>query len=94
MRRNTSLSPSERELDELAMEIIAIWKPLGRQLEVGNSKIEEILRDNINYPERRQKAFQMLLSWKDSSYNPSYDALGNALIQLGKRSLAKHYCHM
>ncbi|XP_031557038.1 uncharacterized protein LOC116293713 isoform X3 [Actinia tenebrosa] len=84
---------SEGDLEELAKEIIPIWRHLGRKLGLDNSRIEEISKDYANLGIREQ-AFQMLLSWKESSPNPSYGVLGNALIILGKRNLAQRYCHM
>jgi hypothetical protein len=76
----------------LAEDTIAVWKPLGRRLRLSNTKIEEISKDNINYLGIREKAFQMLLCWKESSPNPSYDTLGKALIEVGKHNLAQQYC--
>ncbi|KAK3753342.1 hypothetical protein QZH41_015283 [Actinostola sp. cb2023] len=87
-------SPSEDELECLAEHVIVIWKHLGRKLGLSNSKIEEISRDHINYQGIREKAFQMLLFWKESNINHSYLTLGKALNELGKCNLAQQYCKM
>lgn len=85
------MCPSEDELHDLAKDIIVIWKHLGRKLGVSDSKIEEISRDHINYQGICEKAYQMLLFWKESTTNASYCSLAEALTKLGKRNLAQKY---
>ena len=84
--------PTTDELCSLSKEIIAFWKFLARGLKLERSKIQEISRDHINYPDISEKAFAMLEAWLDKGDCTTYVALGNALTAEGHRKLAKAYC--
>ena len=84
--------PSEEALGDLAQEITAFWKPLGRKLKVPNAKLEEIQSDNVQYPAVKEKAFQMLMVWIDLAESPSLSELKKALQALGKNRLAQKHC--
>lgn len=84
--------PSEEALGDLAQDITPFWKPLGRKLKVPNAKLEEIQSDNVQYPAVKEKAFQMLMVWKDLRESPTFSELSRALQALGKNRLAHKHC--
>lgn len=88
-----SAQPSEETLEELSKDIATYWKHLGRKLKVPNSKIEMIHKDHINYDDIAEKAFQMLLAWKDGGGScATNQVLKDALIAYGKVDTArKHF---
>lgn len=84
--------PANSELNLLALEMVAEWKMLGRQLGVPTSKINELQRDNVNFCGIVDKARGMLDAWYDKGECPTYAVLGAALNSLGKCRLAVKYC--
>lgn len=85
-------TPENDELEELANEIAESWKRLARRLKLEEPRITAI--DNENR-ELSEKAYQMLLDWKqrnadDATYAILFQALGHTLV--GRRDLAKKYC--
>ena len=84
--------PSEEALGDLAQNITPFWKHLGRKLKVPNAKLEEIQSDNVQYPAVKEKAFQMLMAWKELTESPTFSELSSALQALGKNRLAQELC--
>lgn len=84
--------PSEEALGDLAQHITSFWKHLGRKLQVPNAKLEEIQSDNVQYPAVKEKAFQMLMVWKELRESPTFSELSIALRALGKNRLADEHC--
>ena len=84
--------PSEEALEDLAQHITSFWKPMGRKLKVPNAKLEEIQSDNVQYPAVKEKAFQMLMAWKERTESPTFSELSRALQALGKNRLAQEHC--
>lgn len=82
---------TETLLDELSKDIIDCWKSLGRKLEVKNSKLMAIHRDHVNYEDVREKAFAMLVSWKDSCVDATAHHLKSKLVEQGKVATANQY---
>ena len=87
--------PSEDELAHLANDIHIeddTWKRLAGRLKIKTPKINAI--DNENR-ELFQKAYKMLLHWKqangsDATYKVLFDALTDELVNC--RELAEKYC--
>ena len=81
--------PDDKLLDILSRNCTDVYKSLGRQLEVGHERIEEISRDNVNYSSFPEKCFQVLRACKDSKGTEfTYEVLLKALRDLGKNNLA------
>ena len=79
------LAPTDEMLEDLSQDITSFWKDLGRKLKVPNKKIDEIQADNVPYPRVKDKAFQMLMVWKDlGSDVATITELSRALKALGK----------
>ena len=90
--RPTNGSPSEKVLGRLSHDICKFWQQLGPQLQVPNSKIDEIQADNVQYPGVTQKSFQMLMAWLNQGESATFDKLSEALKTLGEENLRKEYC--
>ncbi|XP_044183591.1 uncharacterized protein LOC122964156 [Acropora millepora] len=98
-RANRSQDESTRSartvevLEDLSLDIIPYWKSLGHKLKVPNEKIDEIHLDNVQYPGVKQKAFQMLMVWRElRSDVAKVTELSRALIALGKNRTEMKYC--
>lgn len=70
-----------------------VWKKLGRELKVKNSKISQLDVDHKH--DSYEKAFQMLLHWKETmdnqaTYQMLYSALTSTVV--GRNDLGKKYC--
>ena len=85
-------SPSIKVLGHLSRDICKFWKPLGLELQVPNSKIDEIQADNVQYPGVTEKSFQMLMAWLNQGESATFDKLSEALKKLGEENLRKKYC--
>lgn len=84
--------PRNDELEELAMDIAESWKRLARRLEVDESKITAIDKEN---EELSEKAYKMLLHWKQNdatgaTYQILFEALNHRLVC--RSDLAEKYC--
>ncbi|KAJ7369728.1 hypothetical protein OS493_036759 [Desmophyllum pertusum] len=80
-----------RELHQLANDVSAFWRALGRELKVEEPKLVQIDRDNQQ--DTYEKAYQMLMHWRnDNADAATYLILFNALTVLGHSNLAKQYC--
>ena len=85
--------PNEKDLQALAKDIITDWKSLGRELEISHKEIMKIHKDNINYDDIEEKAFAMLVRWKElKAENATYGTLKAALVDMGLVSTAQKYC--
>ena len=85
-------SPTEEDLDDLSYDIVEFWQSLGLKLKVPYSNIKAIQLDNVQYPQVKDKAFQMLMDWLDQGESATFDRLSKALRALGKERLRKKYC--
>ena len=83
--------PTEDLLEELAKDVAGYWKHLGRKLKVPNSKIEKIHKDHFNYDDIAEKAFAMLLEWKESCLQNTEKDLYNTLVGYGKIDTARRH---
>eukprot|EP00795_Rhopilema_esculentum_P013563 gene13563-4451_t len=91
--KDLRLEPSEKELQNLAKDLINDWKSLGRELDVPNKDILKIHKDNINYDDIVEKAFAMLLKWKELKGNEAnFEILKSALINIGLVATAEKHC--
>ncbi|XP_015762140.1 PREDICTED: uncharacterized protein LOC107341251 [Acropora digitifera] len=80
-------------LEDLSLDIIPYWKSLGHKLKVPNEKIDQIHLDNVQYPGVKEKAFQMLMVWRDlRSEVAKVTELSRALKALGKNRTEMKYC--
>lgn len=75
--------PSDEELEWLSQKIAKGWKPLGRRLNIDESKLTGIHKENEEYSE---KPYQMLLYWKEregsnATYQVIHDALCHYLVE-------------
>lgn len=87
------LAPTDEVLHDLSQDITPFWKDLGRKLKVPNEKIDEIQTDNVQYPGVKEKAFQMLMAWKElRSDVAKITELSVALKALGKNRTEMKYC--
>ena len=85
--------PNERDLQALAKDIITNWKSLGRELEISHKEIMKIHKDNINHDDIEEKAFAMLVRWKElKATNATYGTLKGALVNMGMVSTAQKHC--
>ncbi|XP_044183861.1 uncharacterized protein LOC122964368 [Acropora millepora] len=97
LRTGTWAPPAETPTDEvlqpLSQEITPFWKDLGRRLKVPNKRIDEIHVDNIQYLGVKEKAFQMLMAWKEQRSDVAkITELSRALKALGKNRTEMKYC--
>lgn len=86
-----STPPSEDMLEELSKDITGYWRHLGRKLKVPNSKLESIHKDHVSYSDIAEKAFAMLMEWKESNDKNTLKDLYNSLINYGKKDTAKRH---
>ena len=85
--------PTEKELHSLSKDIVNDWKSLGRELEIENKLIMKIQKDHINYDDIDEKAFAMLMKWKETAGNlATFHVLGKALKSTGLVSTAQKHC--
>ena len=85
--------PSEKELNDLSKDIITNWKSLGRELGVKHKDIMKIHKDNINYDDLDEKAFAMLMKWKEEKGDMAiFRILSKALTNIGLVSTAQKHC--
>ena len=90
---STRSARTVKVLEELSLEIIPYWKSLGHRLKVPNEKIDQIHLDHVQYPGVQEKAFQMLMVWRDlRSDEAKITELSRALKALGKNRTEKKYC--
>ena len=82
---------TECMLEDLAKDVASYWKHLGRKLRVPNSKIERIHKDHHNYDDITEKAFAMLLEWKESSMRNTTKDLYGVLVEYGKVDTARRH---
>ncbi|XP_044183523.1 uncharacterized protein LOC114977245 isoform X2 [Acropora millepora] len=86
-------APTDEVLEDLSRDITSFWKSLGHKLKVPNTKIDEIQADNVQYPSVTEKAFQMLMAWKElRSDAATITELSRALKALGKNRTEKEHC--
>ena len=86
-------TPTDEMLRDLSQDITSFWKTLGHKLKVPNTKIDEIQADNVQYPSVREKAFQMLMAWKELRFDvATIKELSRALKALGKNRTEMKYC--
>ena len=79
-------------LEDLSKDICTYWKHLGRKLKLPNSKIESINKDHHSYDDISEKAFAMLLAWKELNPNATTQTLCDVLKSYGKIETAlKHF---
>jgi len=81
--------PSDRELDDLALRIGAVWERLGIRLDIPHDVLEGIAAN------ARDKPFQMLLRWRNTTtsatpYHELFEALCHT--RVGLNNLAKEFC--
>ena len=88
----TDEQPGDQVLSALSRDITTFWQGLGVELKVPQSKIDEILMNNVQYPQPNQKAFQMLLAWKRRGESVTLIELGRALKEFGRGGLAVTFC--
>ena len=75
----------------MAGDVTDCWRPLGRQLDVEEGRIDGILRNTL-YSEIKEKAFQVLNAWRDQGRSSTFQSLANALKALGKYALVEKHC--
>ena len=83
--------PSNDELEHLSLEI-AQWEKLGRRLNFKNSELKAFHKEN---EECSEKAFAMLLKWKEKNgSSATYRCLRKALCHefVNRKDLAEKVC--
>ena len=83
--------PSNDELEHLSLEI-AQWEKLGRRLNFKNSELKAFHKENEEWSE---KAFAMLLKWKETNgSSATYRCLCKALCHefVNRKDLAEKFC--
>ncbi|XP_022799010.1 uncharacterized protein LOC111337051 isoform X1 [Stylophora pistillata] len=86
-------TPSDDELEHLAVKLGGAWKKLGRRLGIKDPKLEEICQSNEALSE---KGYQMLRHWKGVNGSAAtYQILGQALQTklVNLRNLAEEFCY-
>jgi len=81
--------PSDLELDDLALQIGAVWERLGIRLRIPHDVLEGIAAN------AKDKPFQMLLHWRNTTnsatpYRELFEALCHT--RVGLNNLAKEFC--
>ena len=85
-------APSAEMLKDLSQEITSFWKDLGIKLKVPYDKIIEIQAENVLYPGVRDKAFHMLMVWREQGSDVAkITELSRALKALGKNRTEMKY---
>lgn len=85
--------PTEKELHELSKDVVSEWKSLGRELGVENKILMKIHKDNINYDDIDDKAFTMLMKWKEKmGDSATFGSLREALVNIGLVSTSQKHC--
>ena len=85
--------PTEKELNDLSEDIANNWKRLGRELGLGHNLIMSIHRDNINHDDIIDKAFAMLMKWKEKKdMYATFGELGRALQAIDMVATARKHC--
>lgn len=85
--------PTEAGLHALAKDIVSNWKSIGRKLQIPNTELMKIHKDNINYDDITEKAFAMLLAWKErKGESATMIELGIALEDTGLVCTAQKHC--
>lgn len=87
-------TPSEDDLEHLANNIFHCWKVLGRKLELNESVLISIDREEKRTSE---KCYKMLKKWKECNgsavdFKTLAQGLGNHLVQ--RKDLAYKYCYI
>ena len=86
-------SPSDLELECLAVSIAEKWLPLGRRLGFEEGELTGFVKDKQEY---REKAYAMLLAWKHrKGEGATYQVLKEALCHeklVGRTDLADKFC--
>jgi len=85
--------PEDKELHDLANDVSPVWKRLGRELKVDDSKLSQL--DVDRQQDAYEKAFQMLQYWKQNRANQAtYQILYSALTStvVSRNDLGKKYC--
>ena len=83
--------PFDDELEKLACDVGDKWEALGRRLAINESNL---LRFHIENKELSEKAYKMLISWKQTEgLNATYKVLHDALCHqlIGLRDLAEKF---
>ena len=88
----TDEQPADQVLSALSRDITTFWQDLGGELKVPQRKIDEIVMNNVQYPQPNQKGYQMLLVWKRRGESVTLNELGRALKELGRGDLAVKFC--
>ena len=87
------IAPTDEKLSDLSQDITPFWKDLGLKLKVPYGKIQAIHTDNVQYPGVTDKAFQMLMVWKDLGPDvATMTELSRALKALGKNRTEIKHC--
>ena len=86
-------TPRNKKLEKLSHELGDDWIPLVRNLfreDEANAKIDKFDSENRRLEE---KAYQMLLHWKESNgSDASYEVLYQALLSTNRKDLAERFC--
>jgi len=81
---------TRKEAFNLSQELGSDWKSLGRELEIDERLLTKFHREN---EELEEKAYQMLLHWKQNlTSTATYAVLFKALCKVSRRDLAEKYC--
>ena len=83
-------SPTDDVLEQLSRKVSDDWRTLGRRLSFHEAELQEFdnCRERIS-----EKAFAMLLAWKQrSGLDATYSVLNNALCDVRRRDLAQEFC--
>jgi len=86
-------SPVDAELHLLAQKLALDWKRVGRRLKIDEAKITKF---HEGIPELDEKAYQMLLHWKQrDGLTATYQVLSDALCHklVNRRDLAEEFCY-
>ena len=84
--------PTDVELTDLSKELSCNWQSLGTRLGVDQGKIRGILRNNNEFPSPEQKAYAVLMAWKDGDESFTNGKLAEVLRREGLGRLAKIFC--
>ena len=77
----------------MAQKLALDWKRVGRRLKIDEAKISNFHDDN---QELNEKAYQMLLHWKQrEGLTATYQVLNDALCHklVTRKDLAEEFCH-
>lgn len=91
--KNPASRVSDEDVGKISMDVVKVWKPLGRALGISDADLNIIDLDNSNAV--YEKSYQMLTKWKQTKVSKAnYGDLAKAFVHpaVGREDLISKYC--